>query len=107
MLFVKFKQLDSQVFQALEFRFYGEELDSLHCAAGQLMDYMRRNPDLMWVRTDFEQPEPIVEVTPDEIAAAQLGISRQSLSLGLMSQIDARPVTTLWEGLRNAGRVER
>lgn len=47
---------------------------------------------------DFEQPEPIVEVTPDEIAAAQLGISRQSLSLGLMSQIDARPVTTLWEG---------
>ena len=96
--FVKFKQLDSQVFQALEFRFYGEELDSLHCAAGQLMDYMRRNPDLMWVRTDFEQPEPIVEVTPDEIAAAQLGISRQSLSLGLMSQIDARPVTTLWEG---------
>lgn len=95
--FVKFKQLDSQIFQALEFRFYGENLDSLHFAADQLMEYMRRNPDLMWVRSDFESPEPIVEVTLDDVAASQLGINRRTTSLQLMSQVNDRGVTTLWE----------
>lgn len=95
--FVKFKQLDSQVFQALEFRFYGEDLDSLHYAADHLMQYMRQNPDLLWVRTDFEQPEPVVEVTLDEKAASRLGLNRQTTSLQLMSQTNDRLVTTLWE----------
>ena len=95
--FVKFKQLDSQVFQALEFRFYGEDLDSLHYAADRLMEYMRRNPDLLWVRTDFEQPEPVVEVTLDEKTASRLGLNRQTTSLQLMAQTNDRLVTTLWE----------
>lgn len=95
--FVKFKQLDSQVFQALEFRFYGEDLDSLHYAADHLMQYMRQNPDLLWVRTDFEQPEPVVEVTLDEKAASRLGLNRQTTSLQLMAQTNDRLVTTLWE----------
>lgn len=95
--FVKFKQLDSQVFQALEFRFYGEDLDSLHYAADHLMQYMRQNPDLLWVRTDFEQPEPVVEVTLNEKAASRLGLNRQTTSLQLMAQTNDRLVTTLWE----------
>ena len=95
--FVKFKQLDSQVFQALEFRFYGEDLDSLHYAADHLMQYMRQNPDLLWVRTDFEQPEPVVEVTLDEKAASRLGLNRQTTSLQIMAQTNDRLVTTLWE----------
>lgn len=96
--FVKFKQLDSQVFQALEFRFYGEDLDSLQYAANQLMDKMRQDPELMWVRTDYEEAEPVAEVTLDEIQAARLGLNRKTTALQLMSQTNSLPITTLWEG---------
>ncbi len=96
--FVKFKQLDSQMFDALEFRFYGESLDSLHYAADQLMAYMRTRPELLWVHTNYEQPEPLVEVTLDPVAASQLGITRTATSLQLMSQTGGTTVATLWEG---------
>ena len=61
------------------------------------MQYMRQNPDLLWVRTDFEQPEPVVEVTLDEKAASRLGLNRQTTSLQLMSHTNDRFVTTIWE----------
>jgi len=96
--FVKFKQLDAQMFPSLEFRFYGEDIDSLHYAANQLMDYMRTRPELLWVHTDFDQPKPMVEVTLDQTAAAKVGISRKAASLQLMSHTGDRQVTTLWEG---------
>ena len=96
--FVKFKQLDAQMFDALEFRFYGEDLDSLHYAADQLMAYMRTRPDLLWVHSNYEQPEPIVEVTLDPVTASQLGISRSATSLQLMSQTSGITATTVWEG---------
>lgn len=96
--YVKFKQLDAQMFQSLEFRFYGENLDSLHYAADQLMAYMRTRPELLWVHADYETPEPVVEVTLDGVAAAQLGVDRKTTSLQLMAQTEGRTMFTMWEG---------
>ena len=46
----------------LEFRFYGEEIDSMRAAADQLMARMRQMPELQWVHSDYEDPRAIVEV---------------------------------------------
>lgn len=96
--YVKFKQLDAQMFQALEYRFYGEDIDSLHYAANQLMDYMRTRPELLWVHSDYEHPEPMVEVTLDKVTAAQLGVTRRTAAQQLMLQTEGRQLFTMWEG---------
>ena len=72
--YVKFKRLDYLEVNELEYRFYGENLDSLHVVAERLMDRMRQMPELEWVHTDYLQPSPIINVVLDPVTSAQLGI---------------------------------
>ena len=55
-----------------EYRFYGDDLDSLHMVAERLMERMREMPELEWVHTDYLQPFPIINVELDPVASAQL-----------------------------------
>lgn len=96
--FVKFKQLDYQNFTPFEFRFYGENLDSLHRVADDVMALMRRNPDVMNVRTDCEERRPYVEVELDPVATAQLGMNRTLTELELMLNTGEVKMGQVWEG---------
>ena len=96
--YVRFKRLDYLEVPELEYRFYGEDLDSLHAAAEQLMDHMRQMPELEWVHTDFLQPFPIINVELDPVASAQLGITRTTAAMSLaLSTGDVR-VGQVWQG---------
>ena len=96
--YVRFKRLDFLEVPELEYRFYGENLDSLHTVAEQLMARMREMPELEWVHTDFLQPYPIVDVTLDPVATAQLGISRSTAALALSATSGKLRIGQLWEG---------
>ena len=96
--YVRFKRLDYLMVPELEYRFYGEDLDSLHIVAEQLMDRMRQMPELEWVHTDFFLPHPLVNVTLDPIVSAQLGITRSSAQLALSSATADLRVGQLWDG---------
>ncbi len=96
--FVKFKQLDYQNFTPFEFRFYGENLDSLHRVAEDVMAKMRQNPDVMNVKTDYEERRSYVEVELDPVATAQLGMTRTLAELELMLNTGEVKVGQLWEG---------
>ncbi len=96
--YVKFKRLDYLEVNELEYRFYGANLDSLHVAAERLMDRMRAMPEVEWVHTDCFQPYPIVNVTLDPVAAAQLGITRTSAQLSLGTATSDLNVGQIWEG---------
>ena len=96
--YVRFKRLDFLEVPELEYRFYGEDLDSLHTVAEELMTRMREMPELEWVHTDFLQPYPIVDVTLDPVATAQLGITRSSAALALSATTGKLRVGQLWEG---------
>ena len=96
--YVKFKRLDLLEVPELEFRFYGDDIDSLHVAAERLMDQMREMPELEWVHNDFLQPFPIIDVTLDPVASSQLGISRTSASLAIAASTGNLPVGSIWEG---------
>ena len=95
--YVRFKRLDYLEVSELEYRFYGEDLDSLRTVAEKLMAEMRQMPELEWVHTDFMQPYPIVNVELDPIASAQLGISRTTAQLALATATSDVPVGQLWE----------
>ncbi len=96
--YVRFKQMDFLYVPTHEYRFYGENLDSMNRAAEMLMAEMRRIPGIEWVRTDYDQPHPIMEVNLDPVASAQLGINRTTAQLQLMLQTGEMQVGSIWEG---------
>ncbi len=96
--YVKFKRLDYLEVTELEYRFYGENLDSLHVVAERLMERMRQMPELEWVHTDYLQPYPIINVRLDPVASAQLGVNRATAQLALCTTSSDLQVGQLWEG---------
>ena len=105
--YVKFKRLDYLEVNELEYRFYGENLDSLHVVAERLMDRMRQMPELEWVHTDYLQPSPIINVVLDPVTSAQLGITRSSAQLSLSATTSELRVGQIWERQRmSAGDYE-
>ena len=96
--YVRFKRLDYLEVPELEYRFYGEDLDSLHVVAERLMERMREVPELEWVHTDYLQPSPIINVELDPVASAQLGITRSTAALALSATTNDLRVGQIWEG---------
>ena len=96
--YVKFKRLDYLEVTELEYRFYGDNLDSLHVVAERLMERMRQMPELEWVHTDHFQPQPIINVELDPVASAQLGVTRSTAQLALSATSCDLRVGQVWEG---------
>jgi multidrug efflux pump subunit AcrB len=96
--YVKFKRLDYLEVNELEYRFYGEDIDSLHLAADRLMEKISKMSELEWVHTDYYKPYPIVNVNLDPASAAQLGITRLGAQLSINSAIGEAKVGQIWEG---------
>ena len=96
--YVKFKRLDYLEVNELEYRFYGEDLDSLHVVAERLLERMRQMPELEWVHTDYFQPYPIINVQLDPVISAQLGITRTTAQLALSANSGDLRVGQIWEG---------
>ena len=95
--YVKFKRLDYLEVNELEYRFYGDNLDSLHVVAERLMERMRQMPELEWVHTDYFQPYPIISVELDPVTSAQLGITRTTAQLALSATSSDLRVGQIWE----------
>jgi len=96
--YVKFKRMDYLEVNELEYRFYGDNLDSLHVVAERLMERMRQMPELEWVHTDYLQPYPIINVELDPVTSAQLGITRTTAQLALTATSSDLRVGQIWEG---------
>ena len=96
--YVKFKRLDYLEVSELEYRFYGENLDSLHVVAERLMERMRQMPELEWVHTDFFQPFPLISVKLDPVTSAQMGFTRTTAALALSASASDLRVGQVWEG---------
>ena len=94
---MKFKRLDYLEVNELEYRFYGDNLDSLHVVAERLMERMRKMPELEWVHTDYFQPYPIINVTLDPVTSAQLGVTRTTAQLALSATSSDLRVGQIWE----------
>lgn len=95
--YVRFKRLDMLPVDELEYRFYGEDIDTLHMLAERMMEKMRSMPELEWVHTDYMQPSPIINVELDPVKAAQMGITRASAALSLNAASGTMRVGQLWE----------
>ena len=95
--YVRWKQMDYLPVPTYEYRFYGNNIDSIQRTADMLMQEMRTFPELEWVHTDYDRPSPLVEVCLDPVASSQLGISRTSAELQLMLQTGKTQIGSIWE----------
>lgn len=95
--YCRFKQMDFLNVPTYEYRFYGNNLDSIHAAAEALMGKLRQIPELEWVHTDFDHPHPIVDIALDPVTCAQLGINRTSAQLQTTLQTGSMQVGSIWE----------
>jgi len=96
--YVKFKRLDYLEVPELEYRFYGENIDSLHVVAERMMERMRQFPQLEWVHADYLQPYPIINVRLDPVESARLGLTRATAQLALSAGSADLRVGQIWEG---------
>jgi len=95
---VRYKQLDFQPGSPIEIRVSGDDLEALRQAAARITAHARTIPGTTWVRNDFEELLPALEVTPDPDASARLGVPPSLLQLSLALGQQGLPVGTIWEG---------
>lgn len=97
---VRIKQLDySDALSPVEIRFSGSNLAQLHKTVDAAMAIMRRDSDLLLVRSNFEGTTSGLNVIMNSDEASRLGINKAMLSLNLATRFGSGiPLTTVWEG---------
>lgn len=97
---VRFKQLSySEAVYPIEVRLSGEDVALLKEEADKLVAFLRREPELLQVRTNFAEPLAATEVVLKEQEAARLGVSNVGVETTLAMRYGSGvPVAGVWEG---------
>jgi multidrug efflux pump subunit AcrB/outer membrane protein TolC len=95
---VRFKELDYQPITApVEVRISGDSIKILKDISDTLIPMMRQIKEISWVRTDYGEMQPTIQVNVNNIEANRLGISKSTVATNLAIRYEGVPVTTLWE----------
>ncbi len=97
---VRFKQLSyNEAACPVEVRLSGDNIDTLKQEADKIVKLFREMPEMVLVRTNFNEPQPAVRIVLKEDEAARLGISNTMLEATLAMRYGSGiPVTSVWEG---------
>lgn len=98
--YVRFKQMDyNNAAYPVEIRISGDSLNILRKAADKVAACMRETEGLQLVRTNFEEPQPGVNIRLNETESNRLGINKALLTACLAVHYGPGvPITSLWEG---------
>ena len=97
--YARFKQLDYQaVKNPLEIRVRGDEWETLAPIADSIYRFMVRQPELVWVHSDYDRVAPSTRIVLKADEATRLGITQTMLSLYLRQVTQGATLTTLYEG---------
>src|SRR5574344_2024735 len=96
---IRFKQLDySDALSPVEIRFSGNDLQQIHKTVEAAMQVMRKDSNLLLVRSNFEGTTSGLNVIMNSDEANRLGISKSILSMNIATRFgDGIPLTTVWE----------
>ena len=96
---IKWKQLAFNIQKSpIEVRICGDDIPILKQTAQEVAAIMRSIEGTEFIRTDYRQPLPSVELILKADEASRLGYSNTLLGYSLMTGIGGFPVTTIWEG---------
>lgn len=98
--YIRFKQMDyNSASYPIEIRVSGDSISDLKKAAKQIAACMHEVEGINLIRTNYEEPQPGIRVTPDATEANRLGVNKTILSADLAIHFGSGlPMSTLWEG---------
>lgn len=97
--YVRMKQLDMLATKApIEVRIAGDDIKALKISAEEVLAVMQANKDVIWARTDYEEPRQGIKINVDDERANRLGLTRGTIAASVASGFSGIPVGTVWEG---------
>ena len=96
---IRFKQMDYQIVNApVEYYIKGDDYEKLSVINDSIKTFMKKNPNLFYVHSDFDEAEEIIEVKLDVDEATRLGVTQSLLSVYLAGSLSGSNIVSLWEG---------
>ena len=83
----------------VELMFSGPDPAVLHSLADSAMSIMKSTPEICQVTTDWEPAIPVLSIDYDQSAARRAGLSRQDVSLSMLTASGGLPVGTFYDGI--------
>lgn len=75
----------------IEVQFMGPDPSVLHRLADSARSIMENTPEICLITTDWEPQVPVLSIEYDQAAARTLGLSRNDVSLSLLSAMEVSP----------------
>jgi len=95
---IRFKQMDYQVVNApVEYYIMGDDYDRLVPIKDSLIGFLKQDPELFFVHSDYDDTEEIVEVDLNIEQANRLGVTQAVLSVYLSSALSGNKMVSMWE----------
>jgi len=95
---IRYKQMDYQAVKApVEVYVSGDDLDADDAYAERLREYLGTIPELLFIRTDYDQSVSDIRIDMKEVEAERLGVTQSILSAYLASTMEGRKIATVWE----------
>ncbi len=83
----------------IEAQFLGPDPAVLHRLADSARAIMERTPEVSLITTDWDPQVPVITVEYDQPAARALGLSRNDVSLSLLTATGGIPIGSFYEGI--------
>lgn len=83
----------------IETQFMGPDPATLHRLADSARSIMESSPEVCLITTDWEPQIPVLSIEYDQAAARTLGLSRNDVSLSLLSANGGIPIGYFYEGI--------
>ena len=83
----------------IEAQFLGPDPAVLHRLADSARVIMERTPEICLITTDWNPDVPVLTVEYDQPAAHALGLSRNDVSISLLTATGGIPISTFYEGI--------
>ena len=83
----------------IEAQFLGPDPAVLHRLADSARIIMERTPEVCLITTDWTPDVPVLTVEYDQPAARALGLSRNDVSISLLTATEGIPIGTFYEGI--------
>ena len=83
----------------IEVQFMGPDPAVLHRLADSARSIMENTPEVCLITTDWEPQVPVLSIEYDQAAARALGLSRNDVSLSLLSANGGIPIGSFYEGI--------
>ncbi len=82
----------------IEVQFIGPDPALLDTLSSSLMDIMNSTQEVRLVTTDWSEPTPLIKVDYNQMLASREGVSREDISISLLTATGGIPITTFYEG---------